>query len=1375
MDSKKRILSVCMAAAITASSLVLPAGSVLAQTNVQNDQLNTENLWITEIYQNDVKRESVYGNASDQMEFVEVTNTTDRDISFNQEFGLWYEYKSGSDYTMKQLTVQTVDGNDEVVIPAGETAVLWSQRKDTDHYATEEEFREAMRVPEGVRVFTVSGQNGFAENDRGFAIKTASGEVVSHYRYNQNATDEVTADGLSVQLSVPDFGSEMLVYQAKKPTTAGVVSFRQLNGQKEFTAPTEVPKGVYMTEIRPNDTAREEEFGGTSGNLNDLMECVELTNTTDRDINLNEEYVLYYRVKENSTVELPLMTSSMESGNCIIKAHSTAVLWCYRAEQIGDQYTTFPTEEDFRAAYGLSDEVPVYIFTAQNGLGNTFRGFELYQKQEDGTKTLVSSYFWDGSSDLKDNKSVDLKVNPEGPQMLVYRSRSTTNMGVVSEEQLCYAPDDQSSPKIEQLEEVTSVEQGEFVRIPYSYAGSDTMPVRAIELFYKTSEMDSYVSERTTSFAIYNKWYAYIPSAAILNADYVDFYVKAENDYRTTMTPVKRVTVNHLDDGVDGLRVNLDTSETLSGTVPFSAKDFSNESAGLTAQVDGTPISLNNTMENGAFFTFSYRGVDSYFQNALTTGDTVIRHFSKSSEVPTDSSMSILVDESLFTYHEDGSATIELTLRTGTYGSPWEWNTDANNDDFYISDMALSMTDGTVIRPDSVVSETGADLSKETEIKVGDSAGYNLYVKMMFTLPAGAADAVSGMIDTTTLADGEHTLTVESTSGLRQSVTFTTDNTPEQVVTEEKPALDMELTVSASKYPASAQVNGPENTDKVLLYSATPLDDMNVYTGVGDSTANASAAQGFGTASSQNGQIPYQIFEISTNGAATGTLRVDVDAVSNDGKDVNLYAKRTETGEWELLDTVYENQKATAVFAMDDYVENGKVTVLAQARGTEYTPYTEEQATADTVKNDYEWDGTAIPEQYDFALAWITDTQYYSEQYMQNFDIMTDWIVNNKDTLGIEYVLHTGDIVDEFNEEYQFINASNQLQKFEDASLPYGVLGGNHDVAHGNAVYDLYTKYFGASRYENYPWYGGTYDNNKGHYDFVTVDGEELLFLYMSWDTSDAEIEWMNEVLAKYPDKKAFICMHPGINANAEPDYFSDRVMNEVCSKNQNVVAVLNGHYHGSSLNFVGFDDNNDGVEDRVVYRICTDYQSAEGGGSGYVKMLYFDLANDKIYLNSYSPVLDDFNYYDREKLDSYGSGTVEYDIDITELSVDFDRETGKTLTVSDVSADILSDTLVGGGESSKEIQLSTKPGETATIYAVAYDNAGKVLAFSDAVTYTVKDASVDPEKPGDGTQDGGDMPDTGDQNALLLVMLMLAAAGLSAGGFTYWMRRRAR
>ena len=59
---------------------------------------------------------------------------------------------------------------------------------------------------------------------------------------------------------------------------------------------------------------------------------------------------------------------------------------------------------------------------------------------------------------------------------------------------------------------------------------------------------------------------------------------------------------------------------------------------------------------------------------------------------------------------------------------------------------------------------------------------------------------------------------------------------------------------------------------------------------------------------------------------------------------------------------------------------------------------------------------------------------------MENFDAVTDWIVDQKDRLGIEYVIHTGDIVDEFNEAYQFENASRELEKLEDAGLPYGVL-----------------------------------------------------------------------------------------------------------------------------------------------------------------------------------------------------------------------------------------------------------------------------------------------------------------------------------------------
>ena len=53
--------------------------------------------------------------------------------------------------------------------------------------------------------------------------------------------------------------------------------------------------------------------------------------------------------------------------------------------------------------------------------------------------------------------------------------------------------------------------------------------------------MEKDTSVETTSFAIYNKWYAFIPSDVLLHADYVDYYVKAANAYRTTTTPVRRM------------------------------------------------------------------------------------------------------------------------------------------------------------------------------------------------------------------------------------------------------------------------------------------------------------------------------------------------------------------------------------------------------------------------------------------------------------------------------------------------------------------------------------------------------------------------------------------------------------------------------------------------------------------------------------------------------------------------------------------------------------------------------------------------------------------------------------------------------------------
>ena len=173
--------------------------------------------------------------------------------------------------------------------------------------------------------------------------------------------------------------------------------------------------------------------------------------------------------------------------------------------------------------------------------------------------------------------------------------------------------------------------------------------------------------------------------------------------------------------------------------------------------------------------------------------------------------------------------------------------------------------------------------------------------------------------------------------------------------------------------------------------------------------------------------------------------------------------------------------------------------------------------------------------------------------------------------------------------------------------------------------------------------------------------------------------------------------------------------------------AIINGHYHGSSLNFVGFDDNNDGINDRVVYQICTDYQSAPEGGMSYIKMIYFDLANDKICMNSYSPTLDDFNYYDAPKLASYGIGTIAADIDITELSVDFDRDIEKTLNVSSVSVSGLTSAELGSATRSgtnTKVTINAKTSGKVNVYAVLKDSDGNILGYTDTMSFTVSGTS---------------------------------------------------
>lgn len=48
---------------------------------------------------------------------------------------------------------------------------------------------------------------------------------------------------------------------------------------------------------------------------------------------------------------------------------------------------------------------------------------------------------------------------------------------------------------------------------------------------------------------------------------------------------------------------------------------------------------------------------------------------------------------------------------------------------------------------------------------------------------------------------------------------------------------------------------------------------------------------------------------------------------------------------------------------------------------------------------------------FTFSLIWMTDTQYLSQNYPEEFDRACQWIVDNKEAYDIQMVVHTGDIV----------------------------------------------------------------------------------------------------------------------------------------------------------------------------------------------------------------------------------------------------------------------------------------------------------------------------------------------------------------------------
>ena len=288
--------------------------------------------------------------------------------------------------------------------------------------------------------------------------------------------------------------------------------------------------------------------------------------------------------------------------------------------------------------------------------------------------------------------------------------------------------------------------------------------------------------------------------------------------------------------------------------------------------------------------------------------------------------------------------------------------------------------------------------------------------------------------------------------------------------------------------------------------------------------------------------------------------------------------------------------------------------------------------------------------------------------------------------------------------------------------------------------YSNYSKYFGASRYENNPWYGESYKDNRAHYDLITVDGIDFLMIYTGWGIGDEEIDWMNDVLAQYPERVAILNFHEYLLASSGLGEEPQRVHDEVVAQNPNVRMVLSGHYHNAQTRVDSFDDDGDGTAERKVYQMLFDYQGLQEGGMGYIRLLHFDKDGQKMMVRTYSPVVDDYDAIGTPDIGTTNiAGEEEFTVPFTDLGI---AAKTKTLTTSNLQINLYRDEVLGdagavaSGKTGSYLWKNASNG-TYGWYAEATDAlCGK--ARSNVQYVTLENIKADTSDSGSSSSGGG-------------------------------------
>lgn len=300
-----------------------------------------------------------------------------------------------------------------------------------------------------------------------------------------------------------------------------------------------------------------------------------------------------------------------------------------------------------------------------------------------------------------------------------------------------------------------------------------------------------------------------------------------------------------------------------------------------------------------------------------------------------------------------------------------------------------------------------------------------------------------------------------------------------------------------------------------------------------------------------------------------------------------------------------------------------------------------------------------------YNIVLIPDTQNTVEYCGDVMDAAVDGLIDTADELNVRGVIHLGDVVDDNNDDAQYVTARNVFYQLPDAGIKFLVQMGNHD-GWASGTHNYYNSFSGRSTsfLRKASWYLTNSPNGDGNSSYMFVQGGSYNYLVISlscsgsgsgqnnntsWDSRDEA--WLRSVLEEYPDCPTIVTTHDLQNCSAtEPSAITlssrgTQLWNIVKDYDQ-VFMMVGGHSHGSGVEML---ENTNG---KLVVSILTDYQFAYNGGNGFFRYLEFDESADKIYYSTYSPYAASLSENEKSFFDvNFMTG----DGNEGEISLDFD------------------------------------------------------------------------------------------------------------------------